>query len=96
MNTVCTFMYMKSPAVSIAEFKRKMGVYMRRVRAGGSVILTDRNRPVAEVRAIPESGPRLKVVPPRKDPRALRPPARVSVKGEGSSLDALNADREER
>jgi prevent-host-death family protein len=41
-------MYM-SETVGIAELRQNLSVYLRRVRSGERLIVTDRNRPVAEL-----------------------------------------------
>ena len=51
-------MYM-SDSVGIAELRQNLSVYLRRVRAGERLLVTDRNRPVAELGPAPASGPAL-------------------------------------
>ncbi len=46
--TPATFMYMKG-AVGIAELRQNLSRYLRRVERGERLIVTDRNRPVAEL-----------------------------------------------
>jgi len=41
-----TFMYM-SNLVGVAELRQNLSVHLRRVRAGETLVVTDRNRPVA-------------------------------------------------
>lgn len=43
-----TFMYMKR-TVGIAELRRDLSRYLRRVKRGERLLVTDRNRPVAEL-----------------------------------------------
>ena len=88
---------MKEEAVSIAEFKRHMGVYMQRIRGGGTVVLLNRDQPTARVTCVdPEPQGRLLAVPPRQDPETFRKPRRIRVRSQTTSLDALLADRAER
>lgn len=83
--------------MNIAEFKRSMGSFMRRVRAGGTVVLCDRSEPVARLTRFEDAGQaRLRALPPRKPPESFTPPRRVKASGPATSLDALRADREER
>lgn len=43
-----TFMYM-SEEIGVAELRRNLSVYLRRIAAGERFVVTDRNRPVAEL-----------------------------------------------
>lgn len=47
-------MYM-SEKVGIAELRQNLSVYLRRVGAGERLIVTDRNRPVAQLGPVPGS-----------------------------------------
>jgi len=48
---------MASPAVvGIRELKTRLGGYLRRVREGRTVVITDRGQPVAELRPIRRAG----------------------------------------
>jgi prevent-host-death family protein len=87
---------MAEDRVNIAEFKRRMGAFMKRVRAGGTVVLLDRSEPVARLTRIDREPSRLRVIPPKRLPETLSRPTRVVVEGPKTSLDALQADREER
>ena len=51
-------MYM-SQAVGIAELRQNLSAYLRRVREGERLLVTDHNRPVAELGPVPSSGPGL-------------------------------------
>jgi two-component system, NarL family, sensor kinase len=53
-----TLMYM-SDSVGLAEFRRNLSVYLRRVESGERLVITDRNRPVAELGPAPSTGPDL-------------------------------------
>lgn len=55
-------MYMseaESRSVGVAELRQNLSVYLRRVRQGERLIVTDRNRPVAELGPAPSAGPGL-------------------------------------
>lgn len=48
-------MYMDN-AVGIAELRQNLSLYLRRVENGERLLVTDRNRPVAELGPPPSSG----------------------------------------
>ena len=48
-------MYMND-RVGVAELRQNLSVYLRRVEAGERLLVTDRNRPVAELGPPPVSG----------------------------------------
>ena len=48
-------MYM-SDTVGVAELRQNLSVYLRRVAAGERLVVTDRNRPVAELGPPPSTG----------------------------------------
>jgi len=65
-------MYMKA-TVGVAELRRNLSKHLRRVRDGESLIVTDRNRPVAELGPLRDRESALdaliaegKVVPPAR------------------------------
>jgi prevent-host-death family protein len=51
-------MYM-SESVGVAELRQNLSVYLRRVKKGERLVVTDRNRPVAELGPAPSTGPSL-------------------------------------
>jgi prevent-host-death family protein len=51
-------MYM-SESVGVAELRRNLSAYLRRVERGERLVVTDRNRPVAELGPAPTTGPDL-------------------------------------
>ncbi|MGH3429158.1 MAG: type II toxin-antitoxin system Phd/YefM family antitoxin, partial [Mycobacteriales bacterium] len=53
-----TFVYM-SELVGVAELRQNLSVYLRRVSGGERLVVTDRNRPVAELGPVPSTGPDL-------------------------------------
>ena len=79
-----TFLYM-SETVGIAELRQNLSKYLRKVAEGERLIVTDRNRPVAELAPPPKTGSRLdqliaegKVKPPkRRGP--LPPPLKMDL-----------------
>ena len=65
-------MYM-SETVGVAELRQNLSYYLRKVSAGERLVVTDRNRPVAELGPAPTSGPAMdrliaegRVSPPRR------------------------------
>lgn len=67
-----TFVYM-SETVGIAELRQNLSKYLRLVAEGERLVVTDRNRPVAELAPPPKTGSRLdqliaegKVKPPKR------------------------------
>ena len=51
-------MYMNE-TVGVAERRQNLSVYLRRVSRGERLVVTDRNRPVAELGPAPTTGPAL-------------------------------------
>jgi prevent-host-death family protein len=51
-------MYM-SETVGVAELRQNLSVYLRRVGKGERLVITARNRPVAELGPAPSTGPGL-------------------------------------
>lgn len=48
-----------SEMVGVAELRQNLSVYLRRVKKGERLVVTDRNRPVAELGPAPSTGPDL-------------------------------------
>lgn len=48
-------MYM-SEMVGVAELRQNLSIYLRRVEKGERLVVTDRNRPVAELGPAPSTG----------------------------------------
>ncbi len=91
-------MYMNS--VGVAELRQNLSKYLRRVDRGERLLVTDRNRPVAELGPPPSSGAALdrliaegRVSRPRR--RSL--PAPLELTGDPRSLsralDEIRGDR---
>lgn len=53
-----TFMYMND-SVGVAQLRQNLSLYLRRVSQGERLVVTDRNRPVAELGPAPTTGPDL-------------------------------------
>jgi prevent-host-death family protein len=83
-------MYM-SESVGVAELRQNLSVYLRRVREGERLIVTDRNRPVAELGPAPTTGSALdrliaegQVRPPKR--KGLPEPLEVDLGGDPEAL----------
>jgi len=94
-----TFMYMNT-TVGIAELRQNLSRYLRRVENGERLLVTDRNRPVAELGPAPSSGEALdrliaegRVARPTR--RGLPPPLRMEGDPYALSraLDEIRGDR---
>ncbi len=92
-------MYM-SNTVGVAELRQNLSLYLRRVENGERLLVTDRNRPVAELGPAPSSGSSLdrliaegRVARPAR--RGLLPP--LQMDGDPHALSrALDEIRGER
>lgn len=94
----------KTLHVGSRELKTRLGAYLRQVRAGQTLIVTDRGEPVAELRPLPkkketeaETWARLvregKVAP--FEDRPLAPFTPIKIKGKPLS-ETIIEDREDR
>ena len=94
---------MERHVVGARELKTRLGTYLRRVREGRTVLVTDRGEPIAELRPLPLdprvpaalvklSRTRAVTLPVRKAIGAFRP-----IRSRGRTLsDAVREDREDR
>ncbi len=94
-----TFMYM-SESVGVAELRQNLSRYLRRVSRGERLVVTDRNRPVAELGPVPSSGPDLdRLVAEGRVSRPLRSglPESLELTGDpralSRALDEIRGDR---
>jgi prevent-host-death family protein len=92
-------MYM-SDTVGVAELRQNLSVYLRRVRQGERLVVTDRNRPVAELGPPPSTGPgldRLITEGRVSRPRRSSLPEPLKLEGDpdalGRALDEIRGDR---
>jgi len=94
---------MPSTLVGARELKVRLGSYLRRVRQGQTLVVTDRGRPVAELRPMP-SGSRDAVlarleaegVVTRPTRRALAPFRPIALENGASLTDAVVKGRDDR
>jgi prevent-host-death family protein len=95
---------MARQVVGARELKTRLGSYLRRVRDGSTLIVTDRGEPVAELRPLPSdtfwpsallklSAKGAVTLPTRGTLAAFRPIR--SIRGQ-SVADAVREDREDR
>ena len=86
-------MYM-SKLVGVAELRQNLSVYLRRVSEGERLVVTDRNRPVAELGPAPATGPDLdRLIAAGLVSRPVRPglPEPLELTGDPRALsDALD------
>ena len=92
-------MYM-SESVGVAELRQNLSVYLRRVSSGERLLVTDRNRPIAELGPAPSAGPdldRLIAEGRVSRPRRSGLPAPLELTGDprtlGRALDEIRGDR---
>jgi len=92
-------MYM-SESVGIAELRQNLSKYLRRVQDGERLVVTDRNRPVAELGPPPATGEALDrlIVDGRVRPPAARGlPGSLRLGGDTTALsralDEIRGDR---
>lgn len=92
-------MYM-SESVGVAELRQNLSVYLRRVSRGERLVVTDRNRPVAELGPAPTTGPALdRLIAEGRVSRPVRAglPEPMESSGDSHALsDALDEVRGER
>lgn len=96
--------YMTTKTIGARELKNRLGTYLRQVREGTTIVVTDRGRPVAEIRAVTtattDEEARLQelvalgLLSPRSStaPPGSKPPIHL----EGGLSGALVAEREDR
>jgi prevent-host-death family protein len=87
-------MYM-SKSVGVAELRRNLSLYLRRVSNGERLVVTDRNRPVAELGPAPATGPDLdRLIAAGRVSRPLRSrqPEPLELPGDPRSLSRALED----
>ena len=92
-------MYMNN-SVGVAELRQNLSVYLRRVSKGERLVVTDRNRPVAELGPAPSTGPDLdRLIVEARVSRPLRSglPEPLDLTGDAEALsralDDIRGDR---
>lgn len=89
-----------SKTVGVAELRRNLSLYLRRVGNGERLVVTDRNRPVAELGPAPSTGPDLdRLIAEGRVSRPLRSGLSEALKLTGDrralsrALDDIRDDR---
>ena len=92
-------MYMNE-SIGIAELRQNLSVYLRRVSRGERLVVTNRNRPVAELGPAPTTGPDLdRLIADGRVSRPLRRglPEPLELTGDpralSRALDEIRGDR---
>jgi prevent-host-death family protein len=92
-------MYMNG-TVGVAELRQNLSVYLRRVGNGERLVVTDRNRPVAELGPVPSTGPELdRLIAEGRvsSPRRATLPEPLELSGDpqalSRALDEVRGDR---
>jgi prevent-host-death family protein len=93
----------RRPTIGSRELKTRLGRYLRQVREGKTLVITDRGEPVAELKPLPRAGDqhgalqRLQTLGSvtRQEDRRLAPFRPVHPRGRSVS-DAIVEDRDDR
>ncbi len=91
-------MYMKN-SVGVAELRQNLSRYLRRVEQGERLLVTDRNRPVAELGPPPSTGAELdRLIAEGRASRPIRGlPGPLQLEGDpyalSRALDELRGER---
>jgi prevent-host-death family protein len=91
-------MYM-SELVGVAELRQNLSVYLRRVSRGERLVVTDRNRPVAELGPAPTGADLDRLIAAGRVSRPARSglPGPLELKGDpralSQALDDIRGDR---
>lgn len=98
---------MKTKRVGAKELRKRLGTYLRLVQRGATIEVTERGRPVAELRGL-VAAPSPKTLDEKLDQLAaeglitrgtgkpLRPFKRIKLKGGPSIAETIMEDREDR
>ena len=65
--------------VKIAQLKDHLSEYLRAVERGAEVVVTDRDRPIARISPMLESGRHVRLIRPTRDFTPIRDRDRVSA-----------------
>ena len=89
--------------VGVRELKTRLGTYLRRVREGRTLVVTDRGEPVAELRPLPADDSLPSALRKLSTKGTVTLPTRDSlpafraIRSRGASIaDAVGEDREDR
>lgn len=87
--------YMIMMLVKIAELKSKLSNYLKRVRAGEEIVVTDRETPIARLLPYQQSPQQLRIHKAHRPPSDLKKMQIVKLGKKSNSLAALQAMRED-
>jgi prevent-host-death family protein len=82
--------------VKIAELKDQLSRHLRDVERGAEVEVTDRNRPIARIVPVLQTGAALVVRPPRRPFSTIRGKRHAPARWEVSSTELLLEERQQR
>lgn len=82
--------------VKIAELKDQLSRHLRAVERGAEVEVTDRDRPIARIVPVTETGVPVVVVPPTRPFSSLRRKRYTPARWDVSSTDLLLEERQRR
>lgn len=88
---------------SISELKNQLSAYLQSVRAGETVLILDRNQPIARIERVADEGPddrlaqliRSGILTPPSTPMPMKLLLQDAVRAPRSVLAALLEEREE-
>ena len=83
--------------VSIGNLKNKLSAYLKKVKTGNELIVTEHNHPVAKIIPFESHSDELRIVPSKFSPSAIMKIAETTANGNDfQSLEGLRQDRGER
>lgn len=82
--------------VKIAELKDRLSEHLRAAENGAEVIVMDRNRPIARIVPMPQSGRQIRLIRPRRDLADIRDRRRARAGWQIHSTEILMEERRER
>ena len=95
-NPVHLWLDMAMKHVKIAELKNRLSEHLRAVENGAEVVVMDRNRPIARIVPMPQSGRRIRLLQPNHDFADIRDQRRVRAGWRVPSTVLLLEERRER
>ena len=81
--------------VKIADLKDHLSAHLRAVEAGGEVVVTDRDRPIARIVPVAPAGTRVVMLPPTVDFTEIRDRPRRPANWSVPSTELLLEERGE-
>ena len=87
---------MTSPKIKIGEFKAKLSHYLRMVRKGRELIVTDRDQPVATVLPYVKDDADIKIIPARYGAKHRRKLPKIRTPSNLDATEDFIQDRRDR